>query len=128
MIFRLRKRFRFESSHQLMHHDGKCARLHGHSWTGFIEVSGHVLDTIVHKENMLMDYSDLGKIVKEIEATFDHQHLNLVLKSEMPTSELLALTLWQMVHKAIIELRGINVSKIVVNETCTSECVLEMPE
>jgi 6-pyruvoyltetrahydropterin/6-carboxytetrahydropterin synthase len=37
---RIRKRFRFESSHVLPHHTGKCARLHGHSYRLEVTVRG----------------------------------------------------------------------------------------
>jgi 6-pyruvoyltetrahydropterin/6-carboxytetrahydropterin synthase len=42
----LAKEFRFEAAHQLPYHDGKCARLHGHSWHGVVYVAG---DTLVEK-------------------------------------------------------------------------------
>ncbi|NES98612.1 MAG: 6-carboxytetrahydropterin synthase QueD, partial [Desertifilum sp. SIO1I2] len=32
------KEFRFEAAHHLPHHDGKCRRLHGHSWVGRVQV------------------------------------------------------------------------------------------
>lgn len=125
MIFRLKKRFRFESSHQLKNHDGKCARLHGHSWTGYFEVSGNELDTKGPKENMLIDYGELGAIAKQIEAKYDHYHLNDVLKSDMPTSELVAAAIWQFIEFRIAEQKNVRLSRVVINETCTSECVVE---
>ena len=117
-MYRLRKNFRFESSHQLMHHDGKCKRLHGHSWNGFIEVAGESLFPDGPKQNMLVDYADLGKVTKAMEARLDHQHLNDILQSEMPTSEYLAKWIAD-------EIRGqgfSNLFRVCIMETCTSRC------
>lgn len=124
MIYRLRKKFRFEASHQLKNHDGKCANLHGHSWTGYIEVSGHDLYDNGPKENMLLDYGDIGYITKAIETEFDHKHLNDVLKSEMPTSELVAKVIWD---KASVALAGerVRLTRVVINETCNTRCILD---
>jgi 6-pyruvoyltetrahydropterin/6-carboxytetrahydropterin synthase len=122
-MFKLRKNFRFEASHQLMHHDGKCARLHGHSWTGYIEVGGMELQTSGPQKNMLIDYYHLGKITKAIENMFDHQHLNDILQSEMPTSELLAGAIY-LAHRGDI-VPPLRLTRVVINETCSSQCTYE---
>ena len=51
-MFRLEKEFSFEASHQLPLHDGKCARLHGHSWKGRIIIEGEELATTGPKSGM----------------------------------------------------------------------------
>jgi 6-pyruvoyltetrahydropterin/6-carboxytetrahydropterin synthase len=38
--FTLKERFSFEAAHFLPLHDGKCRRLHGHSWVGWVEICG----------------------------------------------------------------------------------------
>ncbi len=40
--FLLKKTFPFEAAHQLKYHDGKCARLHGHSFKLTVVVAGEV--------------------------------------------------------------------------------------
>lgn len=119
-MFRLQKKFRFEASHQLKHHDGKCARLHGHSWNGFIEVEGNYLIDEGPKQNMLIDYADLSKITKEIEQRFDHQHLNDVLGEDMPTSELIARKIFSEFADDMP--KGLSLRRVVIEETCTSRC------
>jgi 6-pyruvoyltetrahydropterin/6-carboxytetrahydropterin synthase len=77
LIVHLSKEFRFEASHQLPNHDGKCARLHGHSWELKVTIAGHVLDAIPHhpKEGMAMDYTDIKAAVQPVVDMLDHRHL-----------------------------------------------------
>lgn len=124
MIYRLRKSFRFEASHILKDHDGKCSNLHGHSWTGYIEVSGKTLQKDGPKRNMLFDYNDLKPITKWVEDSFDHQHLNSALDSEMPTSEFVANVIWKWASKAL-EFKKVKLTRVVIHETCNTECILE---
>lgn len=124
MIYRLRKEFRFEASHVLKDHDGKCANLHGHSWTGYIEVSGKALQKDGPKRNMLFDYNDLKPLTKMIEDALDHQHLNTALDSEMPTSEFVANWIWKQTEEAL-KFKKVKLSRVVIRETCTTECILE---
>lgn len=44
-VWTLRKDFTFEAAHLLPHHDGKCARLHGHSWRMTVEIQSDRLET-----------------------------------------------------------------------------------
>lgn len=66
------KTFRFEASHILPNHPGKCSQLHGHSWVLTVGVSGLVNpDT-----GFVVDYGDLSKLVNErIVYHLDHHHL-----------------------------------------------------
>ena len=57
------KEFRFEAAHRLPHHDGKCCRLHGHSWLGRVYVKGNQLIKDGSKQGMLLDYGDLKKYI-----------------------------------------------------------------
>lgn len=68
----LRKSFRFEASHVLPKHPGKCSRLHGHSWVLHVSVEGSInADT-----GFVMDYADLTRVFKPwIEQNLDHRHL-----------------------------------------------------
>lgn len=117
-LWRLSKKFTFEASHQLMHHDGKCARLHGHSWNGEIIVEGNALVDAGPKQNMVVDYADLKAPLKPIiENQLDHWHLNDTLKTDMPTSEFVAEWLF---HKLVDKLP--NLVAVVIEETCTSRC------
>lgn len=85
------KRFKFESAHHLPFHEGKCKGVHGHSYILEIEVTGILADDESGIHGMIMDFSDLKKIVHEyIVEVLDHQDLNLHFDN--PTAE--AMVLW----------------------------------
>lgn len=67
----LRKTFRFEASHILPRHPGKCSRLHGHSWVLHVEVEG----PINPKTGFVMDYADISSQLKPLIERLDHRHL-----------------------------------------------------
>jgi 6-pyruvoyltetrahydropterin/6-carboxytetrahydropterin synthase len=71
---RITKRFNFETGHALYGYDGKCRNVHGHSYKLSVTVIGHpITDTDHVKLGMVIDFSDLKKIVKEeIVNQFDH--------------------------------------------------------
>ena len=71
---RITKRFNFETGHALYGYDGKCKNVHGHSYKLSVTVSGKPITDHSHvKFGMVIDFSDLKKIVKEeIVDVFDH--------------------------------------------------------
>lgn len=119
MKFRLRKNFRFEASHQLMKHDGKCARLHGHSYQFTIEVAGDLIKS-GPQENMVVDYYHISKAGKAIVEMFDHRHLNDVLQTDMPTAEVIAHFIYHWIKKDVPL-----ISAVEVKETESSWCRYE---
>jgi 6-pyruvoyltetrahydropterin/6-carboxytetrahydropterin synthase len=107
---RITKEFTFETGHALYGHDGKCKNIHGHSYKLSVTVLGNpVSDSNDPKFGMIMDFSDLKKIVnEEIVDRFDHATIfnkntphidlannlkslghNVVLVDYQPTSEML---------------------------------------
>ena len=71
---RITKQFSFETGHALYGYDGKCKNVHGHSYKLSVTVIGKpITDTSNVKFGMVIDFSDLKKIVKEeIVDVFDH--------------------------------------------------------
>ncbi len=71
---RITKQFNFETGHALYGYDGKCRNVHGHSYKLDVTVIGSPIDDNTHvKYGMVIDFSDLKKIVKEeIVDVFDH--------------------------------------------------------
>ncbi|WP_281541677.1 6-pyruvoyl trahydropterin synthase family protein [Maribacter aestuarii] len=71
---RITKQFNFETGHALYGYDGKCRNVHGHSYKLSVTVIGQpITDTGHVKLGMVIDFSDLKKIVKEeIVDKFDH--------------------------------------------------------
>ena len=71
---RITKQFSFETGHALYGYDGKCKNVHGHSYRLDVTVIGvPITDNTNVKFGMVIDFSDLKKIVKEeIVNVFDH--------------------------------------------------------
>ncbi|AXI82628.1 6-carboxytetrahydropterin synthase QueD [Xylella taiwanensis] len=109
------KVFIIEAAHCLPHVPAghKCARLHGHSFR--IEV--HVSGTLDPDTGWIMDFSDLKHAFQPIYDQLDHHYLNEIEGLENPTSERLAMWIWDRLKPVLPAL-----SEIVVHETCTSGC------
>ena len=71
---RITKQFNFETGHALYGYDGKCKNVHGHSYKLSVTVIGEpIIDSNHVKFGMVIDFSDLKKIVREdIVDVFDH--------------------------------------------------------
>lgn len=115
------KEFTFEAAHRLPHvpEGHKCARLHGHSFRVVIHVAGP-LDPHL---GWVMDFSTIKKAFQPLYEQLDHYYLNEIEGLENPTSENLAVWIWERLVPSLPEL-----SKIVVHETCTSACIYLGPE
>lgn len=71
------KIFRFEAAHLLPNHDGKCRRLHGHSYKLEVTIAGGVIDDPESpKDGMIMDFADLSRCVHDLIVNqWDHRFL-----------------------------------------------------
>ena len=120
-MFELTKEFRFEASHVLPFHSGKCARLHGHSWKMSVTFMGQSLKTAGSETGMLMDFGLVKKYVQPIvDEVLDHRHLNDSTGLASPTSEELARWLFRAIRRVLpSELLAVLWS-VRVEETCTS--------
>jgi 6-pyruvoyltetrahydropterin/6-carboxytetrahydropterin synthase len=117
-MFQLKKEFRFEAAHRLPSHDGKCQRLHGHSWKMRIVVQGMTLHDVGPKIGMLVDFSDISAKVKPLVDDFlDHHYLNETTGLENPTSESIAAWVYWKLQPILPELVAVE-----IDETCTSSC------
>ena len=97
---RITKQFSFETGHALYGYDGKCKNVHGHSYKLSVTVTGQpITDRNNVKFGMVIDFSDLKKIVKEeIVDVFDHA---TVFNQTTPHLEL-ALELRNRGHEVIL--------------------------
>ncbi|MEO2099562.1 MAG: 6-carboxytetrahydropterin synthase [Flavobacteriaceae bacterium] len=86
-IIRITKEFKFETGHALHGYDGLCKNVHGHSYKLSVTLIGSpISDSSQVKYGMVMDFSDLKKIVnKTIVKPFDHA---TVLNIDSPHKEL----------------------------------------
>jgi len=114
------KEFTFEAAHRLpfVPEGHKCFRLHGHSFRVEIHVTGDVDPAT----GWVMDFGDIKAAFKPLHNELDHNFLNEIPGLENPTSENLAVWIWDRLAEGLPEL-----SRIVVRETCTSGCVYHGP-
>lgn len=117
-MYTLEKKFAFEASHQLPLHNGKCRRLHGHSWHGAVILHSDSLVQSGPKTGMVMDFYDVGQVVNLLlEQYLDHHHLNNTTQLENPTSEELARWIYDKLKQSLPLMTAVR-----VEETCTSSC------
>lgn len=142
----IEKEFRFEASHVLPKHEGKCARLHGHSWVLRVAVEGPV-----DPENgFVLDYAKLKACVQPTIDLLDHAHLGYggadtgfsggigpqSIKGAIPpfgykfypSSENLVIAIASILQPLIPELKSnVVLHSISLDETCTSRATYYVP-
>lgn len=116
MRTRLLREYRFEAAHFLprVPQGHKCARMHGHSYQVTLVIEGEVDPEL----GWVMDFSALDEHVLPLTSRLDHHVLNEIDGLANPTSELLAVWLWDRLRVTLplmVELQ--------VAETPTSRCV-----
>ncbi len=109
------KSFRFEAAHYLpkLPETHKCRRMHGHSFKFDVHVEGPLDPEL----GWVMDFGDISRLVKPLVEELDHYLLNEIPGLENPTSEVIAVWIWNRLKP---QLSGL--SRIVVYETCTARC------
>ncbi|MCH3883954.1 6-pyruvoyl trahydropterin synthase family protein [Tenacibaculum aquimarinum] len=136
---RITKQFNFETGHALYGYDGKCKNVHGHSYKLSVTVIGSpITDSSNVKFGMVIDFSDLKKVVKEeIVDVFDHAtvfnkntpHVELakelqdrghhvILVDYQPTSEMMVIDFAEKIKCRLPE--NINLHSLRLQETETS--------
>jgi 6-pyruvoyltetrahydropterin/6-carboxytetrahydropterin synthase len=110
--------FPLESARRLPHLPAEhpCSRLHGHSF----RVEVHVAGPLDEKLGWVLDFAEVERAWAPVKAALDHRYLNEVPGLDNPTSERLAIWIWDRLKPALPGL-----SRIVVRETATSGCIYE---
>ncbi|CAM3843160.1 6-carboxytetrahydropterin synthase QueD [Flavobacterium branchiophilum NBRC 15030 = ATCC 35035] len=136
---RITKQFSFETGHALYGYDGKCKNVHGHSYKLSVTVIGSpITDRANTKYGMVIDFTDLKKIVKEeVVDLFDHAtvfnkttpHIELateliarghhvILVDYQPTSENMVVNFSEKIKNRLPE--NIKLHSLKLQETDTS--------
>jgi len=117
----IHKSFRLDSAHRLPNvpEGHPCGRIHGHSF--HIEV--HVEGAVGEASGWVMDFADIEKAFRPLHEQLDHRLLNEVEGLENPTSENIAIWIWQRLSGRLERL-----SRIVVAEAPESICVYAGPD
>ena len=86
------KAFTLEAAHRLPNvpEGHKCARLHGHSF----RVEIHVAGELGPHTGWIMDFGDIKAAFKPLYDRLDHHYLNDIEGLDNPTSERLAVWIW----------------------------------
>lgn len=112
---RLVHEFRFEAAHRLpkVPPGHKCQRLHGHSFKIEIAVEGPVNpDT-----GWFIDFDEIYKVWQPLWDQLDHNYMNEIPGLENPTSENLAVWIWERMKTTLPSL-----AQVTVFETCDARC------
>ena len=139
---RITKQFTFETGHALYGYNGKCKNIHGHSYKLSVTVTGQpITDATNPKFGMVIDFTDLKKIVKEeIVDLFDHatvfnkntphvdlaNHLkdlghHVLLVDYQPTSEMMVIDFSKKIKARLPENIHLFSLKLQETETCFAE-------
>lgn len=112
---RLFKAFTLEAAHRLPNvpPGHKCARLHGHSFRVEIHVEGE----IDPHTGWIIDFAEIKAAFQPLYDQLDHHYLNDIEGLENPTSERLAVWIWEALKPRLPLL-----AEVVIHETCTSGC------
>ncbi|MEM8758506.1 MAG: 6-carboxytetrahydropterin synthase QueD [Planctomycetota bacterium] len=93
------REFTFDAAHRLDHLPAghKCARVHGHTYRLRVSASGP-LDP---KIGWIVDFAEIKALTHEVLEPLDHHLLNEVPGLEQPTTERIAVWLWDRLKPAL---------------------------
>ncbi|MEM9082819.1 MAG: 6-carboxytetrahydropterin synthase QueD [Planctomycetota bacterium] len=112
------REFTFDAAHRLNHlpEGHKCARLHGHTYRLRVELDGPLDSTM----QWVLDFAELKSHVQRVIDPLDHHTLNEVEGLEQPTTERIAIWIWDRLKPDLPVL-----SRIELWENANSGCVYE---
>ncbi|UTH17439.1 6-carboxytetrahydropterin synthase QueD [Macrococcus epidermidis] len=115
--FELNKDMNFSAAHYIPdERAGVCSRTHGHTYFVNVTIAGNHLD----KMGFLVNFRDIKSIIND---TFDHTLINDLpeLKDKMPSTELVAKTIFDMIDNHLNTLpHAPKVLQVFLRETPTS--------
>ena len=98
----IRKQFQFDAAHMLSKYEGKCANLHGHTYTGDVEICGPL-----QHDDMVIDFNKIKAIIEP------YDHAILFSAPAIRNTAETELYKWADIHK----MRYV----IIVHGKCTAE-------
>ncbi|PKQ28514.1 MAG: 6-carboxytetrahydropterin synthase QueD [Candidatus Anoxymicrobium japonicum] len=100
-MYKIGVKRRFSAAHKLEGHPGKCARLHGHTWS--VQAVFSSLET--DHEGMVMDFDRVEAMLDEVIGPCDHQYLNEIdpFASLPPTAENVARVFFVWITKLLAD-------------------------
>ncbi len=115
MVFELKQQFQIESARFLpgLPKTHPCSRMHGHSFVILLTLKG----PLQSGPGWVRDYHEISTLMKPLLEQLDHRTLNEVPGLENPTSELLAVWIYDRAKKLLPEL-----IRVTIRETQLTEC------
>lgn len=114
----LSKKVSFEAAHHLPNYEGKCNRLHGHSYKLEVVISGNVLsDTACEdiSDSMVLDFTTMKRVIQEqVIDLFDHTDLNRFFLH--PTAEIMCMEIFEKLQEPFKK-HGANLEVVKLWET-----------
>jgi len=115
-MYRLRVGTTFDAAHNILTSNGKCERLHGHTWKIELFVSGPKTEAT----GMVVDFTILKANLQELADKLDHTYLNELTEIGNPTSENISKYAYKHLKKTIPNC--VKLEKIRVWESPKSWC------
>jgi len=116
-MYELTVKRQFDAAHSLWGYQGRCSRLHGHTWMVEVSVAGAGLD----ENGMLVDFHEIKRLVEKVVQDFDHQYLNELEpfnqpgKETNPTAENIACYIYRLLKNALAS--GLELTRVQVWES-----------
>jgi 6-pyruvoyltetrahydropterin/6-carboxytetrahydropterin synthase len=110
----------FSSGHALRGYRGKCENVHGHNYRVRVTVEGPALDSI----GLLVDFTLLKQVMREIIGRLDHQFINDLdpFRAVNPSAENLAKYFYDEMQLGLKNLPpGARITDAIIWETDTSQ-------
>lgn len=108
-MYRLRVETSFDAAHKIIGYEGKCSRLHGHTWKVEVFVVGEKLNEI----GLLIDYAKIKEKLDEVIVKLDHSFLNDFKEIGNPTCENIA----RYIFERLKDLLDVKLEKVRVWES-----------
>ncbi len=110
------KEFEFDAAHYLPEYNGKCEKLHGHTYKLVVKVDGKP-----DHEGMVIDFIKLKNLVKDrILNQLDHALINDIIPN--PSAECISMWVWKQLVEELTT-PNYKLVEVEVWETKTSGCV-----
>lgn len=109
----------FSAGHALRGYKGKCENPHGHNYRVQVTLKGPQLGPI----GLLIDFTQLKHIMREVIARLDHQFINDLepFSKVNPSAENMAKYFYEQIDPQLTNLpRGAHLSHVIVWETDTA--------
>jgi 6-pyruvoyltetrahydropterin/6-carboxytetrahydropterin synthase len=109
------REFKFDAAHLLpnLTPGHRCSSMHGHTFRLIVHLEGDLGE----KTGWVRDFGEIKEICKPVIDQLDHSYLNDVPGLENPTSENIAVWIWNRLKPVLPEL-----SMIEISETDSTGC------